>query len=130
MLASVTRLHIRSVRFILPFMYHASRSTRQARTSPGCIGVRTRKTQGLAFWTLTLWDGETSMRTFLVSSAHRAAMPRLAGWCNEAAVVHWELESQEFPTWAIAAGKLVNSGRLARVLNPSEAQRSGRISAT
>lgn len=48
---SVTRLRVRSARFLLPFLWQAVRSALQAKRSRGNLGVRLRKTRGLAFWT-------------------------------------------------------------------------------
>ena len=42
------------------------------------------------FWTLTAWDGPESMRAYMLASAHRAAMPHLSHWCDEACTVHWD----------------------------------------
>jgi hypothetical protein len=127
MLVSVTRLRLRSIRFLLPFAYRASLSSRQALATPGCLGVRTRKTRGLAFWTLTLWDSEKSMETFLTHAPHGKAMPKLAKWCDEAAVTHWHYTAQDQPTWELAAERLLATGRLSRVSHPSGAHRNGHI---
>ena len=128
MLVAVTRLRIRSFRFLPAFAYHARRSRRQAEATPGCLGVELRRTQGLAFWTLTYWDDETSMRGYMMQHPHRAAMPKLARWCDEAAVAHWIHDGAEKPDWDYAAGCLVEHGRLSRVLYPSERQKKGIIS--
>jgi heme-degrading monooxygenase HmoA len=124
---SVTRLRLKSLRFLIPFAIHAARSKKQAETSSGCFGAEVRKTQGLTFWTLTVWDSEASMRSYIVQSPHREAMSKLAGWCDEASVAHWTQESKDKPTWEQATEHLAKSGRLSRVLHPSDAHRDGRI---
>jgi Domain of unknown function (DUF3291) len=129
MLISVTRLRLRSIRFIVPFAYRTSQSRKQALTTPGCLDVRTRKTRGLTFWTLSLWDDEKSLRTFLAGGPHRSAMPRLAKWCDEAAVAHWDSTARELPTWESAAARLREIGRPSRVVHPSNMQRGGGINA-
>lgn len=125
MIAAVTRLQLRSWRFLLPFMIHASRSQRQAVTSIGCFGVTTRKTRGWAFWTLSVWEGEASLREYLRASPHRDAMPRLFPWCEEAVTTHWSVDSREMPSWEDATRRLLEGGRLLRVKYPSNAQRAG-----
>jgi hypothetical protein len=130
MLASATRLHLRSIRFLLPFAHHASRSAKQALASPGCLSVLTRKTQGLAFWTLTTWENEKSLASFLMRGPHRAAMPKLAIWCDEAVLTHWEHDPHVAPTWQLAAERLLQSGRLSRLTYPSAAHKNGRIIVT
>ena len=127
MLAAVTRLQLRSWRFLIPFMIHASRSQKQAARSAGCLGVATRKTRGLAFWTLTMWESDATLRTFLSAKPHRDAMPKLSPWCDEAAAYHWQVETRELPSWDVAGQKLLQQGRLLRVRHPSQAQKEGRI---
>ena len=124
---SITRLHLRSPRFLLPFFLHTNRSRRQATNAPGNLGVRVRKTDGLAFWTLTLWRDVAAMRSFTIASPHKETMSKLANWCDEAAFAHWELETNDLPTWDIAGDKLRASGHLATVLHPSEKHKAGEI---
>lgn len=130
MLASITRLRLRSWRFLLPFVLHASRSQKQAQAAQGCFGVITRKTRGLAFWTLSVWEGEAQLRAYLASHPHRSAIPKLFPWCDEAATTHWNVESPSLPQWTEATAKLLENGRLLRVRFPSEAQKKGVISVT
>jgi hypothetical protein len=124
---SITRLRLRSVLFLLPFAFRASRSTRQALRTPGCHGACTRKTRGLAFWTLTMWDDEKSMRSFVSQSPHREVMPKLSGWCDEASVAHWVQESVAMPEWSTATRVLLERGRLLRVTHPSDAHKKGEL---
>jgi len=124
---SVTRLHLRSPRFLLPFFLRTHRSRRQATRAPGNLGVRVRKTDGLAFWTLTLWRDMVAMRSFVMASPHREAMQKLANWCDEAAFAHWDLDINDLPTWDIAVDKLRVSGHLATVQHPSEKHKAGEI---
>ena len=125
-LVSVTRLRLRSILYLLPFAISAGGVSRQALKSPGCQGVRTRKTRGLAFWTLTMWDDEKSLWSFVSQSPHREVMPKLSAWCDEAAVAHWKQESGAMPEWGVATRVLLESGRLLRIAHPSDAHRQGR----
>jgi hypothetical protein len=127
---SITRLRLRSILFLLPFILRASRSTRQALMTRGCQGARTRKTRGLAFWTLTMWDDEKSMRSFVAQSPHREVIPKLAVWCDEASVAHWTQDSGDMPGWSAAAEVLLGSGRLLRVARPSDAHKKGQVNVT
>jgi len=129
-LISVTRLRLRSIVFLLPFALRASRINRQAVTTPGCQGARTRKTRGLAFWTLTVWDDEKSMRSFVAGAPHREVMPKLSNWCDEAAVAHWTQDSGAMPEWDAATKRLLESGRLLRVAHPSDAHMKKQINVT
>jgi len=93
----------------------------------GNLGVQLRKTKGLAFWTLTMWQDEAAMKTFRGNSPHREAMQKLAGWCDEASFAHWEQDSTAWPSWEYASEQLRSSGRLSKVLHPSENHNAGRI---
>ena len=58
--------------------------------------------------------------------AHKAVMPKLAGWCDEAAVTHYI--GDDLPTWTDAWEKIQN-GRLTPVHHPSPDQTAKRIPA-
>jgi len=127
---SVTRLRLRSVWYLLPFMLWASRSSKQATQTPGCLAIDARKTRGLTFWTRSLWKDEASLKSFMIGAPHRKAMPKLYGWCDEAAIGRWETQSDTLPGWAEAEQRLVSDGRLARVKAPSAMQAKGIINVT
>ena len=124
---SVTRLHLRSLRFFPGFFWYTRRSIRQAKRTPGNLGARVRKTKGLAFWTLAMWRGNQAIRAFVPASPHREAIQKLPHWCDEAAFADWEQETADCPSWATASEKLVATGRLVDVLHPSERQKAGVI---
>jgi hypothetical protein len=121
---SITRLRLRSTFYELPFIWHAVRSRMQAERAEGCLGIAVRRHRG-AYWTMTLWRDAVSMRAFMLSGAHRNAMPKLAGWCDEAAVGHWEQEAQTMPAWAEAEDQLARNGRTSLIANPSPAHAAG-----
>ena len=127
MLASVTRLRLRSLRYLLPFLINSRKIARQAEASAGNRGVRLRKAEGLAFWTLTLWDNREAMESFRRSGAHRTAMPKVRHWCDQAAVTSWETPGDGVPGWEEGTRRLEQSGRLSRVLHPSPEHAAGRI---
>lgn len=124
---SVTRLRIRSVRFLPAFALHTLRATRQVRAAPGFRGGSILRDRDWTFWTLTAWDGIGSMRIYMGEGAHRAAMPHLQHWCDEASVVHWEMpegapSGDPLPSWPEADKRMRDSGRTARVRHPSPHQ--------
>ena len=90
----------------------------------------TRKTRGLAFWTLSVWEGEAQLREYLGASPHREAIPKLFPWCDEAATVHWQVDERSMPTWDAATGELLRGGRMLRVKYPSPDQIARRINIT
>ncbi len=121
---SLTRLRIRSVRFMPVFFWHAIWSQRQVRKSPGFIDGALLADRAWTFWTLTAWDNPESMRAYMISGAHKAAMPHLLHWCDEASVAHWAQEDAALPTWEEADRRMRETGRASKVLHPS-AQHAG-----
>ena len=115
---SVTRLRLRSIRFLPGFVPHAVRSRTQAACAPGFQGGALLMDR-LAFWTLTGWDARESMRAYMRAGPHRTAMPRLAGWCDEASVVHWEQDGEALPAWPEAVRRMREEGRPSPVRHPS-----------
>jgi len=123
---SATRLHLRSKLYFVPFQYYVVRSAWQAKRSRGFRGgVLGGDAQG-GSWTITLWDSEAEMRAFRNSGPHRAAMPHLLNWCDEASYTHWEINTPALPTLDEAYQRLSTSGRISKVHNPSQLQALGR----
>jgi hypothetical protein len=120
-LVSVTRLRIRSPWFLPAFFFYTLRATRQARAAAGKQAVRLLPDAHLTFWTCTLWTDLDAMRAYVSSGAHRKAMKRLAHWCDEASVVHWEQDALEFPGWDVAHRRMQQEGRPSRLDHPSAA---------
>jgi hypothetical protein len=118
-LVSVTRLRVRSYLYLLPFAVWALRSSRQAQRSEGFLGGALMRETGNIFWTLTVWRDDAAMSAYRIAGAHRGAMPKLLGWCDEASVTHWTQETPELPTWDEAYQRLLKQGRPSKVNNPS-----------
>jgi hypothetical protein len=55
----------------------------------------------------------------MMSGPHRKAMPKLADWCSDAAVVHWYQDDSSPPGWKEAHRKLLSDGRRSKVRWPS-----------
>jgi len=121
MIISVTRLRLRSLRFLVPFIVYSFRSMRQVKRSPGNIAADAMRDQHGGFWTRSVWRDVESMRAFMTSGAHRQAMPKLLDWCDEAALVHWEQDTPALPEWDEAHRRLVTQGRRSKVRHPSPA---------
>lgn len=124
---SITRLRVRSWRYLLSFIFYALRSARQARNSQGNLAVSLLRDTGNTFWTRTVWTTESAMKAFMLAGPHRRAMPRLLEWCDEAALVHWEQESHREPDWQEAHLRLQADGRRSKVNHPSPAHESFQI---
>ncbi len=119
---SITRLRVRSWRYLLPFLSFALRSAWQAKRAEGNLGVSLLRDAHLAFWTRTIWTTEATMKAFMLSGPHRNAMPRLLNWCDEAALVHWAQATEQPPDWLEAHRRIQQEGRRSKVNYPSPAQ--------
>ncbi len=117
-LVSVTRFHLRSVRFMPFFMLHANRTIAQIRRADGFVAGAIQRDANQTFWTLTIWRNELSMRAFGASGAHRRAMPHLSEWADEASLTHWMQSGAGLPDWPEAARRLRDSGKPSFVRHP------------
>ena len=116
---SLTRLRIRSFRFVPLFALYTWRALRQIRRASGFQIGALLADRKWTFWTITAWDSEESMRQFMVSGAHKDAMPHLLEWCDEASVAHWTQPETEVPSWIEADRRMREGGRSSKVKNPS-----------
>lgn len=116
---SVTRAKMRSLWFLPGFAREALRSTDQVQDAEGFQGGALLPQGLLAFWTMTVWDSEASMRAYMLSGPHRRAMPKFVDWCDEASVVHWEQPSRATPSWAEAERRMHVEGRPSKLRHPS-----------
>ena len=124
MFVSITRLRIRSVRFLPFFFLHAFRSLQQVKKAPGFLGGELLSDRSRTFWTMTNWDSQENMRRFMTEGAHRTAMVHLLHWCDEASVVHWDQPEDVLPKWDEADRRMRESGRASKVNFPSSSHAS------
>ena len=117
---SVTRLRVRSC-YLVPFIWLSIVCYRQAKAANGNIGASLLNDPNNTFWTCTVWKTEETMKAFMISGAHRRAMPRLLNWCDEAALVHWVQGNNERPDWYEAHLGLEHEARRSKVSHPSRA---------
>src|SRR5258708_17130097 len=96
-LVAITRLRVRSWRYLPIFFLQALRSARQSARTEGNLATLLLRDRQNTFWTTTLWTTDTAMKGFMLSGVHRRVMGKLPDWCDEAAVVHWLQESSAAP---------------------------------
>ena len=118
-LVSITRLRVRTWRYLPAFLIQAIRSAWQAKLAEGNLSVSLLQDTRNTFWTRTVWANEEAMKSYIVSGVHKQVMRNLLEWCDEAAVVHWEQEGLQPPTWQEAFRRLKEEGRLSKVNHPS-----------
>jgi hypothetical protein len=120
-LISVTRLRIRSIWFLPAFFFYTLRANWQARAATGNGAARLLPDAHRTFWTCSQWTDLNAMRAYVSSGSHREAMKRLAHWCDEASVVHWEQADTEMPGWDVAHQRMQQDGRPSKVNHPNAA---------
>jgi heme-degrading monooxygenase HmoA len=115
---SVTRLRIRSIRFMPFFAIHTQRSLSQVRRAPGFRTGALLPDRSFTFWTLTAWDSQEDMRRYMTTGSHKTVMPRLMHWCDEASVAHWTQEDETLPSWIEADQRMRSEGRASKLNHP------------
>ncbi|WP_213805786.1 DUF3291 domain-containing protein [Granulicella sp. dw_53] len=116
---SLTRLRIRSIRYLPLFAIHAQKTLRQVKKAPGFQKGSLLPDRNWTFWTMTAWDDPESMRRYMTTAAHKRAMPHLMHWCDESSVAHWEQEESSLPSWEEADRRMRETGRVSKVNHPS-----------
>ena len=116
---SLTRLRVRSIRFMPRFAWQMLVTRNQIRTAAGFQRGSLLADRAWTFWTMTAWDSQESMRAYMTSNAHKKAMPFLLDWCDEASVAHWNQPDVEVPTWEEADLRMRTEGRVSKVRHPS-----------
>ncbi len=116
---SLTRLRIRSIRFVPLFAIHTSRALRQVKKASGFQTGALLADRSWTFWTMTAWDTQESMRAYMTAGSHKRAMPHLLHWCDEASVAHWTQSETTLPSWTDADRRMRENGRASKVRHPS-----------
>lgn len=120
---SITRLRIRSLRFMPQFLLHTLRTGRQTRHAEGFLEGLLLSDRKRTYWTVTLWRDQGAMRAYMTNGAHLRAMPKLLDWCDEASVVHWTQDDPILPNWLEADRRMRREGRPSKVRSPSSVHR-------
>jgi hypothetical protein len=123
---SVTRLRLRSLRFLPVFLLYAIRSDRQLRRAKGYRAGWLGREGVFGFWTATVWESPEAMRQFRNSPPHLIAMGKLIDWCDEASFASWEQADAAIPDADTAYRHLRDGGRVSKVRYPSTRHRDGR----
>ena len=122
---SVTRLRVRSLRYMPGFLWYTYQSRRQLARSPGFLGGLLANAPGRTFWTTTAWTDEASMKQFRDASWHKKAMPRLLDYCEEASLARWTQDSADLPSAATMLERLRTTGRVSKVRHPTPGHAAG-----
>lgn len=99
------------------FAVHTIRTKRQCSKAPGFQRGALLMDRKWTFWTLTEWDSHESMRTYMTTGDHKAVMPKLLEWCDQASAAHWHSDSSELPSWQECDRRMRSEGRVSKVRN-------------
>ena len=124
---AITRLRVRSWRYLPSFFVQTFRAAIQARAADGSLAVWVLREAHRTFWTRTVWINEQAMRAYMSSGVHRQVMRSLPEWCDEASVAQWTQDSPEPPSWEDAYQRMQRDGRPSRVNHPTKAHRAYQI---
>lgn len=115
---SVTRFRVRSLRFLPFFLIHAQRCLAQIRRSDGYLAGALRHDRDHAYWTTSVWRDEAALLAYVTGGAHRAAMPKMSEWGDEASTVRWVQDSAELPSWPEAIERMRREGHAVPLRQP------------
>jgi hypothetical protein len=117
---SITRLRVRSWRYLPAFFVQTLRIARHAAKAKGVLEV-TLLRDSTTYWTGTSWSSEAAMTAFMNAAPHASTMRSLLEWCDEAALVRWTQDTADLPSWVDAHWRLEMEGRPSNVKRPSAA---------
>ena len=109
---AVTRLHVRSIRFLPRLYWDAGKIKRSLEEAPGFLGGKLLVDRKRTYWTITSWKDLDSMLAFRNSGVHAAIALMVNKWCDEGSVVHWETEDRQLPSWKEAHRRMTEDGKL------------------
>jgi hypothetical protein len=121
---SITRLRLRSVFTLSAFARETRAISAQAAATPGFFEGAILAEGRLVFWTRTVWRDQGAMKAFRDADPHRASMPKLLDWCDEASVLQWQGEPER--DWAAIYQRMLADGRSSRVKRPTQAHKEKR----
>jgi hypothetical protein len=116
---SVTRVRIRSWRYMIPFAIYSLRAVRQVRRAPGFLGGWLGQSRGWGMWTVTVWRDEAALKHYRDHDAHKVAMPKMLEWGDEGAMARYEQADANPPSPAAARDALASRGRTSKVRYPT-----------
>ena len=125
---SITRLRVRSWRYLPSFFLRTVRIAFKARKADGNLAVRMLRDRN-TYWTSTSWSSDAAVKAFMHAKPHGPAMRTLLESCDEAGLVHWTQYGPELPSWKDAHRRLVQEGRPSKVNHPTAAHTAHRFPA-
>jgi len=104
MLIVATELHVKNFWRFFAFVRHASRSTKQARQTKGCLYVWVGNGGWRIGYTLTAWQDRDAMLQYRNSGAPKEAMKKTKQISSKIRTLVWEAGA--VPDWKEAKARL------------------------
>jgi hypothetical protein len=97
-LVMASRFQLRTAWRSPVFLVHSLRLWRQARRSPGSLGVSLRADplKG-TFWTLSAWTDRTALYGYARTDPHGRIMKRIRPWTRDSVFRFWEVPTEDVP---------------------------------
>ena len=106
-LALLSYLPLKGYRRSLELLRRARSISSQLGNTPGLIGFTFRaKLLSHRFWTLSAWEDEQALRSFVGRAPHLDAMDRLRPHMGDATFTRWKVSGAAIPlTWNVALAR-------------------------
>jgi quinol monooxygenase YgiN len=111
--ALLSYLPLKSYWRVTPFIIYTVQVMKQLASAQGLRGYSL-LAQPLSkrFWTLSAWENEAALRSFVQHPPHQRIMAALAPHMGETKFLHWTVKGSQLPLrWDDALGRFSNSPR-------------------
>lgn len=116
---SLTRLRLKHVGYLIPYLIDSAKIVREIIHSDGFIAGKVLAAPNLSMWTATLWSSKQASKAFHTKGSHGKIMSRFSSISTEAANVSVETSYARLPRWDYIAKLLTESGKFHQLESPS-----------
>jgi quinol monooxygenase YgiN len=97
-IALLSYLPLKSYRRVLPFFVYTAKVVEQLASAEGLLGYSVlARPFSKRFWTLSAWNSEAALRTFVNHPPHVRIMTALTPHMGDTKFVRWTIKSSELP---------------------------------
>ncbi len=116
---SMTRLKLKSPRYLIRFWNYNEKIVRQMQTAEGFLQGKLLANYSLAMWTTTLWTSSEALKEFYLNGSHQEVIARISEWSSEAVHFSKYVSTKELPSWQQIGSELAHQGRFQELKQPS-----------
>lgn len=109
-LALLSYLPLKGFRKMVTLQRQTGKIRAQLARTPGLVGYSFRaKLVSHRFWTLSIWEDERALMSFVAKDPHRASMGALQSYMGETAFTRWTIRGSDVPpSWDDAMRRSVS----------------------